>query len=78
MTAAVEQPVATHPDIFSEDEAVAYLRMVSVTALRRNARKCKVRGVRGGKGGHEVFYAREQLDAMRLSLFGLATSGRNK
>jgi hypothetical protein len=58
-----------HPDIFRADpDAWQYLKLPSRRSFNQLCRKF---GVKGCRSGRQWIYAREQLDALRLKMFGM-------
>lgn len=58
----------THPDIFTPEEAQHYLKLPTMKSFDVHRREHGIRGVRFGR---QWRYSREQLDALRLAMFGM-------
>lgn len=70
MSEVAEQvQVREHPDIFRADEAWRYLKMPCRNSFMRLCREHGLRGQRVGRNGY--IYSREQLEALRLKMFGM-------
>lgn len=66
---------ARHPDVFTADEAAAYLRLPSVRAFNRRRRE---HGFKGVRAGGTWLYSRASLDALKLMVFGEDAGGRRR
>jgi hypothetical protein len=67
--------IAVHPDVFTPEEAVAYLKMPSLRCFNNSRRRHNIKATRFGR---EIRYSREELDALRKKLFGLDFPARSR
>lgn len=65
---AEAQTSRTHPDIFTTEEAWRYLKMPCRNSFNR---VCREHGLHGKRVGREHIYSREQLEAVRMKMFGM-------
>lgn len=64
-----------HPDVFTAEEAAAFLKFPSLRCFNFERRR---QGVKGHRAGNSVLYPRETLDAMRKRMFGIMEDRRVK
>lgn len=69
-----ERPaIRRHPDIFTAEEAWQYMKLPSMRSFNTHRRE---HGIKGKRVGHGYIFSREQLDALRMKMFGMDLPGR--